>query len=737
MDVFSICARHSSKITPTPLQSLKMAKSAHTSAASRRQTTKPTPLPTRAKITNSQEKEESSRLSGFESSESDVEFRDMPTSQPKKIDNNNSKSDKTPKKTENCIKSTNNVPENPQKSTKKIPQNINKSTKKIPEESSKKVSLKSAKKSEKNNEKIVKPVKKLDKKLEPVKIAKISLVIPRSTPENPSENSNEPIFHIQPPPQEIFQDQQECTQSIQQFALNRGYLIKIRNSCPTNTFYRCSRGGSASQNEHKDRKSKNPATSQLIGCPFEAKLIFQPASNNWLFTCTNPAHNHPEENNIDTSSQPLTLEIKEEIKELLRNGMKPKKIGEELQPEYPNHQITAARIYELGKQIKNQKTPENSLVQQLRESLAESSFFNETKYNKDGDINSIFFYHPLSFKLLSNYPKIIFVDSPANQNKYQMHLIHIAGLGGNNEQFSIAFSFISTRSIYSYSWTLQQFQSLFVDYHIPLPEIFTTLPDRHLQRSITKLFPKSQILLSTSHIEKDVRAKAKNYIQDIRDQGGAVTQWSSLIKKLTHTSFQQAFDHFKSQYPSHFIQSVIESRIPLSSLFLYHFTKDITHFNHTNLKLHLSHRYIDSLLLGTNPCPSVMLQSLSDSLKVKAQAILDNFDPEKLTKINSFFNNCLGKISNFALQKAQHNFTQTRESSPPTTCTNSHTTRTGIPCKHRILELLELGLLAQPEHFDPQWHLRVSLSFFFFGGGEGFLFKFLGPRVSLLGLLSV
>ncbi|POW03483.1 hypothetical protein PSTT_11097 [Puccinia striiformis] len=381
-----------------------MAKSTHTSAAPRKQTTKG-PLPTRAKITHNQRKEESSSLSEVESSESDVEFSDMSTSQPKKMDNNKNKLDKTPKKTEIPIKSTNNVPENPKKSTKKIPENTNKSTKKIPEESSKKVSLKSAKKSEKKNEEIVKPVKKLDKKLEPVKIAKKSLVIPRSPPENPPEHSSEPIFHIQPPPQEIFQDQQECTQSIQQFALNRGYLIKIRNSCPTNTFYRCSRGGSAYQNEHKDRKSKNPATSQLIGCPFEAKLIFQPASNNWLFTCTNPAHNHPEENNIDTSSQPLTLEIKEEIKELLRNGMKPKKIGEELQPEYPNHQITAARIYELGKQIKNQKTPENSLVQQLRESLAESSFFNETKYNKDGDINSIFFYHPLLLNSSQTIPR--------------------------------------------------------------------------------------------------------------------------------------------------------------------------------------------------------------------------------------------------------------------------------------------------------------------------------------------
>ncbi|KNE90925.1 hypothetical protein PSTG_15620 [Puccinia striiformis f. sp. tritici PST-78] len=105
------------------------------------------------------------------------------------------------------------------------------------------------------------------------------------------------------------------------------------------------------------------------------------------------AHNHPVENNIDTSSQPLTLEIKEEIKQLLRNGMKPEKISEELQPEYPNHQITAARIYKLGKEIKNQKTPEDTLVQQLLESLADSSFFNETKYNKDGDINNASYSH--------------------------------------------------------------------------------------------------------------------------------------------------------------------------------------------------------------------------------------------------------------------------------------------------------------------------------------------------------
>ncbi|KNF01917.1 hypothetical protein PSTG_04742 [Puccinia striiformis f. sp. tritici PST-78] len=145
----------------------------------------------------------------------------------------------------------------------------------------------------------------------------------------------------------------------------------------------------ASQNEQKERKSENSATSQLIGCPFDAQVIFQPDSNNWLLACTNPAHNHPvEKNNIDTSSQPLTLEIKEEIKELLRNGMKPKKISEELPPEYPNHQSLQLKIMN-WKTNQKPEPPEDSLVQQLRESLADSSLFNETKYNKDGDINSI------------------------------------------------------------------------------------------------------------------------------------------------------------------------------------------------------------------------------------------------------------------------------------------------------------------------------------------------------------
>ncbi|POW22337.1 hypothetical protein PSHT_01406, partial [Puccinia striiformis] len=318
--------KHPSTPSNSENRSLKTAKSAHISAAPQKQTTKP--IPPSPPVPKSPTTKKKRKVVVY-----------LRLNQIK------------PQRTENPIKSTNIVPENPKKSTKKIPENTNKSTKKIPEESSKKVSLKSAKKSEKKNEEIVKPVKMLDKKLEPVKIAKKCLVISRSPPENPPENSR------------TVAQQTHSTD-----ALGEVQLLRM------------------------NKRKENRKTQQLpnsLGVLLMLKLSSQPDSNNWLLACTNPAHNHPvEKNNIDTSSQPLTLEIKEEIKELLRNGMKPKKISEELPPEYPNHQSLQLKIMN-WKTNQKPEPPEDSLVQQLRESLADSSLFNETKYNKDGDINSI------------------------------------------------------------------------------------------------------------------------------------------------------------------------------------------------------------------------------------------------------------------------------------------------------------------------------------------------------------
>jgi hypothetical protein len=47
------------------------------------------------------------------------------------------------------------------------------------------------------------------------------------------------------------------------------------------------------------------------------------------------------------------------------------------------------------------------------------------------------------------------------------------------------------------------------------------------------------------------------------------------------------------------------------------------------------------------------------------------------------------------------------------TCNGFHKERTGIPCKHRIAELVALGQQVEPEEFHPQWHIKVCYDFFF------------------------
>jgi hypothetical protein len=47
------------------------------------------------------------------------------------------------------------------------------------------------------------------------------------------------------------------------------------------------------------------------------------------------------------------------------------------------------------------------------------------------------------------------------------------------------------------------------------------------------------------------------------------------------------------------------------------------------------------------------------------------------------------------------------------TCNGFHKEQTGIPCKHRIAELVALGQQVEPEEFHPQWHIKVCYDFFF------------------------
>ncbi|KAH9450835.1 hypothetical protein H4Q26_017288 [Puccinia striiformis f. sp. tritici PST-130] len=68
----------------------------------------------------------------------------------------------------------------------------------------------------------------------------------------------------------------------------------------------------------------------------------------------------------------------------------------------------------------------------------------------------------------------------------------------------------------------------------------------------------------------------------------------------------------------------------------------------------------------------------------------------------------LCKISTFAIKKCKKQFNQLKTLNPTKPCPQTVTVGLGIPCAHRIAEILESGDDSSPDDFHDQWHLRYN-----------------------------
>jgi hypothetical protein len=157
-------------------------------------------------------------------------------------------------------------------------------------------------------------------------------------------------------------------------------------------------------------------------------------------------------------------------------------------------------------------------------------------------------------------------------------------------------------------------------------------------------------------------------------------------------------------------------------------TKDILHFEHwTTSRIKSSHTFIKSHLLGPQHSFADFIKIILNALEAQCHKISLLYHQQKITslqKIGKIFHNCHGRITHFALQRAQNNLMEIAKLEKTSTCNGFQKERTGIPCKHRIAELVELGQQVEPKEFHPQWHIKVCYpfifpSFFFFRLGLG------------------
>jgi len=228
-------------------------------------------------------------------------------------------------------------------------------------------------------------------------------------------------------------------------------------------------------------------------------------------------------------------------------------------------------------------------------------------------------------------------------------------------------------------------------------------------------------MLCLWHIQKNLSTNFSKTIKDKAQESQMLKDFNNIIRIPSPSKFNESFLSFSSKFPSSFQDYLNTVWLPVAEKFANAFTKKIPHFDQrTTSQIESAHSYIKSHLLGSQSNFTTIIKLITNALEAQHHEISAQFHQQKintLKNLSSVFIQCLGKITHFALRKAQNNYKvaakRIKQKNPPEECNNCHTIRTGIPCAHKIQTYLLAKELVDPEDFHAQWHLKVCISLFF------------------------
>ncbi|KNF04042.1 hypothetical protein PSTG_02750 [Puccinia striiformis f. sp. tritici PST-78] len=150
--------------------------------------------------------------------------------------------------------------------------------------------------------------------------------------------------------------------------------------------------------------------------------------------------------------------------------------------------------------------------------------------------------------------------------------------------------------------------------------------------------------------------------------------------------------------------------LPVAEKYANAWMKNLPHFEHrVTSRIASSHAYIKSYLSGPNYFFPAVIKSITTAVVAQAHEISVYYHQQRINALHSLgavFSNCHGRITHFALRKAQNNLISSADLDKPLRRNGNHQLRTGISCEHRIAELTKRGEKVESDEFHAQWHIK-------------------------------
>jgi hypothetical protein len=249
------------------------------------------------------------------------------------------------------------------------------------------------------------------------------------------------------------------------------------------------------------------------------------------------------------------------------------------------------------------------------------------------------------------------------------------------------------------------------------PRVFITDRDNALRNALAHEFPDTQANLCTWHINKNITTNCKKHFTGAKSEDSWETflrLWKTVTYSKTTEQYHETFSDlrvFLATRPA-VLDYLNTSIIPVKELFVVAWASQHPHLRNLNTsRVESGHAYLKSFLENSTGDLLTVFQSLALAVDSQINHVHESIGKDTiklLVDVPKSFIPILGKISSFAIQQCLGQYKRISKMDPTEVCSKTHMKGFGIPCTHRISEILESGGLLMPDDFHLQWHLRYN-----------------------------
>jgi hypothetical protein len=331
--------------------------------------------------------------------------------------------------------------------------------------------------------------------------------------------------------------------------------------------------------------------------------------------------------------------------------------------------------------------------------LKETNWVWDLKVNNSDQIQNLFFAHPGSIHLAQINHHMALLDATYKTNWYSIPLLHVIGQAASNCSFSIASCFLTYKDKDNYSWAVTNLKK-FIWRPERTPKVFITDHNAALQNVLGEFFPHSQANLCTWHINNYITTHCKQYFSSASIEDGwdtFMTLWQQVTYSKTPKLYVDNLKEVKKLLATQLavLNYMEKSIIPVKHLFVVAWACQHPHLQNLNTsRVESGHVYLKTFVTNSTGDLLSVFKALAQAVDAQINQVHKSIEKDtmkKLVNVPKSFVPLLGEISLFAIKQSLNQFNCLWKLDPTETCSSTLTKGVGIPCAHKIAEILEDG----------------------------------------------